>query len=439
MKVLLVTAMVAGGVGGHVRMLARGLVEAGHRVVVACPAEVGERFGLARTGAVVVPVEVGSGLRPVQDLRAVRTLRRLAAGADVVHAHGMRAGALAVLARGPGAGRRVARLRGRLPTLQPHPSEVGAGRPPLVVTVHNAPPTGRRSSLVYELLERVVHAGADLVLGVSPDLVERAGAQGARQVDLAVVPADLTGAVLPAGRPGVRAQIRHRLEIEDGQLLLLTVGRLGAQKRTDEVLLAYQALFAGPAPSPAHGSPPARASASAPAPSPEQRPEGVVLAVVGDGPELGALQQLAADGPGEVHLLGRRDDVAELLAAADVVVSAARWEGQPLWLQEALGAGAPIVATDVGGTGVVVGEAARLVRVGDGTGPGAVRARVETLRDALQEVLGDAGLRADLSDRALRRAGQLPSASEAVTAALEAYARAGGTTYRDRPGNPGRT
>lgn len=437
MKVLLVTALVAGGVGGHVRMLAQGLVEAGHHVVVACPAEVGERFGLARTGAVVVPVEVGSGLRPVQDLGAVRRLRRLAAGADVVHAHGMRAGALVVLARGP-----VARRPGRGRAARRPAPAAGPGLPhlpPLVVTVHNAPPTGRRSALVYELLERAVHAGADLVLGVSPDLVARARARGARQVDLAVVPADLTGAVPPADRPGVRAEIRHRLGIEDGQLLLLTVGRLGAQKRTGEILLAYQELVSGPAPSPAPASPPAPAVGPAPAPAPEQQPDGVVLAVAGDGPELGALQQLAADGPGQVHLLGRRDDVAELLAAADVVVSAARWEGQPLWLQEALGAGAPIVATDVGGTGVVVGAAARLVRVDDGTAPDAVRARVDTLREALQEVLGDAGLRADLSHRARRRAEELPSASEAVTAALEAYARAGGTTYQDRPGDPGRT
>ena len=49
-----------------------------------------------------------------------------------------------------------------------------------------------------------------------------------------------------------------------------------------------------------------------------------------------------------VRLLGRRDDVPDLLAAADVVVVPSSWEGQPLVVQEALRAGAPLVATAVG-------------------------------------------------------------------------------------------
>lgn len=401
MRVLLVTAMVAGGVGGHVRMLARGLVEAGHRVVVASPSEVSESFQLASTGATVVPVEVGNRVRPVHDLQALRHLRRLAAGADVVHAHGMRGGALAALATLAGVG------------------------PPLVVTVHNAPPADRTAARVYGLLERIVHGRADLVLGVSPDLVDRARDQGARQVDLAVVPADLTAVVPRHRRAEVRAAVRRELGLVDGQLLLLTVGRLGAQKRTVEVVAAYQSLVeresggtrAGPA-----------GLAGGVLPS-------VVLAVVGDGPARVDMAAQAAARPGSVHLLGRRDDVPELLAAADVVVSGAQWEGQPLWLQEALGAGAPIVATDVGGTGVVVGDAAVLVRSSDGTGPNAA-ARVRALRDALEQVLVDADLRTTLSASAVRRAGELPTAAEATAAALAAYARVRGTAYPDRAVGP---
>lgn len=422
MRVLLVTAMVAGGVGAHVRMLARGLVAAGHRVVVACPAEVAERFSLGRTGAVVVPLEVGSGVHPAGDLRAVRELRRLAAGADIVHAHGMRAGALAAVA---GAGLRRSGLAPGTDapaTHTPGKTPRRRRRPPLVVTVHNAPPSDTKAALVYDLLERLMHSGADRVLGVSPDLVDRARGRGARQVDLAVVPADLTG-VIPAGRrDAVREAVRSELGLEDGQLLLLTVGRLSAQKRTDEVLAAYQAMVG-------RSSVAAEPIVAAP----------LVLAVAGDGPALTDLQGQAADGPGQVHLLGRRDDVPELLTAADVVVSGAQWEGQPLWLQEALGAGAAIVATDVGGTGVVVGDAAVLVPVAEGAGPEAVAARVGALRDALHTVLDDHGRRAELAARARRRAGELPSADEAVAAALEAYTRAGDTTYPDRPVEPGRT
>lgn len=354
-----------------------------------CPEEVARSFELDRTGASVVPVEVGSGLHPARDLQAVRRLRQLAAGADVVHPHGMRAGALCALA---------------------------GGGPPMVVTVHNAPPTDRRSALVYEMLERLVHARADLVLGVSPDLVDRARARGARGVDLAVVPADLTRLVPPQRRPEVRAALRRELGLVDGQLLLLTVGRLGTQKRTVEVVAAYQSLVGGD-------------------PGGRQIPP-VVLAVAGDGPARVDVAAQAASGPGRVHLLGRRDDVPGLLAAADVVVSGAQWEGQPLWLQEALGAGAPVVATDVGGTRVVVGDAAVLVPVGqDGSDPGGC-ARVRALGEALQQVLDDAQLRSVMADRSLRRARELPTAAQAVEAAEAAYARVRETAYRTGPSDP---
>lgn len=417
MRVLLVTALVAGGVGGHVRMLAQGLVAAGHHVLVACPQEVARTFGLGRTGATVLPVEVGSGLHPTQDLRAVRQLRRLAAGADVVHAHGARAGALSALALVAagrlGPGRAVAAAAAGAP----REGDRAPRRAPLVVTMHNAPPTDRRSALVYGLLERLVHARADLVLGVSPDILDRARARGAGQAGLAVVPAELSRLV-PAHRRGeVRAAVRDELDLVDSQLLLLTVGRLGAQKRTVEVVAAYQSLVEGDA----DGGPAATS---------------VVLAVAGDGPARTDVAAQAASGPGRVHLLGRRDDVPELLAAADVVVSGAQWEGQPLWLQEALGAGVPVVATDVGGTRVVVGDAAVLVPVvGDG-GDTDSRARVQALREALRAVLVDAQLRSTLADRALRRARELPTAAEAVEAAETAYARVRGTAYPDRPVGP---
>jgi glycosyltransferase involved in cell wall biosynthesis len=71
--------------------------------------------------------------------------------------------------------------------------------------------------------------------------------------------------------------------------------------------------------------------------------------VVGDGP---ARTHLACTG--RLELLGGRDDAGELLAAADVVVSASRSEGFPQALVHAMAAGLPVVATDVGGTSELV-------------------------------------------------------------------------------------
>ncbi len=80
-------------------------------------------------------------------------------------------------------------------------------------------------------------------------------------------------------------------------------------------------------------------------------------------PATGRSSRALRDGP--LRLLGVRRDVPDLLGAADVVVVPSRWEGQPLVVQEALRAGAAVVATDAGGTREVTGDAARLVPPGD--------------------------------------------------------------------------
>jgi glycosyltransferase involved in cell wall biosynthesis len=117
-----------------------------------------------------------------------------------------------------------------------------------------------------------------------------------------------------------------------------------------------------------------------------------------------------------VELAGRRDDVADLLAAADVAVSASLWEGQPVFVQEALRAGVPVVATNVGGTGEVTGDAAVLVPVGDAA----------ALADALEALLRDPSARADRGRRSAARAAELPDAAAALEQVRAVHARARG-------------
>jgi glycosyltransferase involved in cell wall biosynthesis len=61
------------------------------------------------------------------------------------------------------------------------------------------------------------------------------------------------------------------------------------------------------------------------------------------------------------ELLGDRNDVPELLCAADVFVLPSRWEGAGSVLIEALALGCPIVATDIPAVRSVVGVAGVLV------------------------------------------------------------------------------
>lgn len=386
-RVLLVTAVVGGGVGRHVRQLAAGLTAVGHQVVVACPAEVAARFDLSATGARVEHVELGSGLRDGWRAGALLALRRVAGGADVVHAHGLRAGAAAALV-------------------------TGRNGPPVVVTSHNAPPAGA-AGLVYAVLERLVCRRADLLLGVSPDLVDRARTRGARATGLAVVPSEVHRPLTDDERASAREDLRRELGLGEDRLVVVAAGRLAPQKRMGVVVRAFQQAVQHLVGADqqvwgrdvGQGSGPAGAGSGEP-----------VLVIAGDGPDAERLRGLAGSGPGEVRWLGRREDVPQLLAAADVVVSASVWEGQPLVLQEALAAGAPIIATDVGGSALVVGDAAVLVS-GDEPAVGSA------LSGALADLLRDSRRREQLSARALDRASQLPSAKDALEDARRHYRR----------------
>lgn len=71
-----------------------------------------------------------------------------------------------------------------------------------------------------------------------------------------------------------------------------------------------------------------------------------------------------------VHFLGHRNDIADLMVAADVLASGSRREGLPGTLIEALAVEVPIVATDLEQVREVVGDTAQLVTVDDHTALG---------------------------------------------------------------------
>jgi len=112
-----------------------------------------------------------------------------------------------------------------------------------------------------------------------------------------------------------------------------------------------------------------------------------VLELIGDGPLTAVARQRARDlGIADrVMFSGLCNDVPSRLAVADVFVLASAWEGLPLSILEAMRAGLPVVASDVGGVAESVNDGVTgfLVPKGDKA----------VLADRLMRLLVDATLR----------------------------------------------
>ncbi|MGW7068424.1 glycosyltransferase family 4 protein [Streptomyces sp. NPDC054855] len=346
------------GSSAHVRSLAAGLAARGVRVTVCAPTEAADAYDLTGTGARHVHVPRSS------DPASVASLRVACADADLVHAHGLHAALRAALA-----------LTGR--------------RTPLVVTWHTrAHADGARARLL-RLLERRVAKAAAVVLGTSSDLVDRARSRGARDARLAPVTFPAPRPVTGAGDDAEDAEgLRHKALAELGAVgrpLIVTLGTLERQRGYDVLLQATRAWrHLDPLP---------------------------LLVIAGEGPERGALQRRIENEGLPVRLVGRRDDVPEMLAAADLVVLPSSWESRSVLAQEALHARVPLVATAVGGIPELVGDAAVLVPYGD----------AEALATAVARLLADPGLRERLKDKGTAQAATWPTEDETVTQVLSVY------------------
>ncbi|HEX4510569.1 MAG TPA: glycosyltransferase [Burkholderiaceae bacterium] len=236
------------------------------------------------------------------------------------------------------------------------------------------------------VVQRWMTRFTDAVFAVSTqlktDLVRHVGLPEARVevlyngVDLGRFGVD-DGAVVEAGSAvgtdvHARAAWHAELGLPPGAFVIGSVGRLVAVKNYGLLLRAC-----------------ARAGLAA---------RRVHVVLVGEGPERAALEA-QAQGLGiaaHVHLVGHRNDVQRLLPAFDLFVLPSLSEGMSNTLLEALAAGVPAVASDVGGNREIVrdGIEGRLFPSED---EGA-------LADALSRLVDDAALRRTLGEAARQRA-----------------------------------
>ncbi len=261
---------------------------------------------------------------------------------------------------------------------------------PLVVSLHGSDVfVAERHRLIGSMARRVF-ARAGAVTACSDDLHHRAVALGADPGSTTTVPYGVD-TVRFAPDAAARAEVRRRLSLGDGPLVV-TAGRLVSKKGFEYLIDATRELR--------HSHP------------------DIAVAIAGEGDLLEALRTRATGLP--VHMLGNQshDDIARLIAAADVVAvpsirdDAGNVDGLPNFALEALASGTPVVATRAGGLpqAITDDENGRLVAERD----------VHGLATAITDVLGRADRGRALGEAA--RARVLRDHSWATTAARMAGA-----------------
>lgn len=202
-----------------------------------------------------------------------------------------------------------------------------AGCPRVLVSIHgsvrdltHAPRSARRSALVH-LLEPATLRMATHLATVCHSAAARPFLDPYRRKLVGVI---TNGVTLPTRSEGRRQETRLVLSLAPDETVFVVVGRLTVEKGHVVLAKALQHL----------GADAAR----------------VTLVLVGDGPDRA---QITA-GYGQVaglrlHMLGRRSDVSDILAAADVFLFPTLHENLSNALLEGMAASLPVIATAVGG------------------------------------------------------------------------------------------
>jgi glycosyltransferase involved in cell wall biosynthesis len=289
-------------------------LERGWSVSVACPSDGWLAAAAAEAGAQVLPWAATRAPGPGVARETARLAQLIGSqDPDLVHLHSAKAGVAGRLA-----------VRGRRATVfQPHAWSF--------LAVDGAV---RAATVRWE---RFAARWTDALVCVS-EAEKQAGLDAGVRAWTRVIPNGVDCSTWTAAGAVDRAAARSRLGLPD-RPLVVCVGRLCDQKGQADLVDAWTTV-----------------RQSVPAPE---------LMLVGDGPGRAQLQSQLA-GVSDIGLVGEREDVAEWLAAADVVAVPSRWDGMALVLLEAMARARSIVATDVAGVvDALPNSAGAVVSAGD--------------------------------------------------------------------------
>jgi len=342
MRILfLSTSMGMGGADSQLLSAAHGMRSRGHEVRIVSLTQLGP-MGLEAQRA-GIPTESLDMRRGVPDPRGLVRLVRLVRAwrPDVLHSHMVHANLMA----------RVLRVITPVPVM--------------VSTIHNIYEGGRLRMAAYRLTNALV----DHVTIVSQAAADRF-------VRERIVPESLL-TVIPNGVDTeqfrripreVGHSLRQSLGLE-GKFVWLAVGRFEIAKDYPNMLRGFARVR-------------------------ERFPQATLL-LVGRGSLQSETERLAQSldlGSG-VRFLGVRDDVVQVMSAADGYVMSSAWEGMPMVLLEAAAAGLPIVTTRVGGNHEVVrdGESGFVVPPRDHEALGRAMLQLMELSETERRSMGDRG------------------------------------------------
>jgi glycosyltransferase involved in cell wall biosynthesis len=349
--------------------LMRAMRERGHEVVGGC-AEGPLLDGVRAEGFRVIALPLVRRVSPLAHIRAFRALVEIlrAEKPDLVHAHMPISGFLA-------------RLAARV-----------AGVPKVAYTCHGFLFNHASSSISHRVASFVMEWTAARVTDVFLTVSE-AEAADARRLCIARHAVAVRNGRDPAifrPDPDARARIRTALGVPEDRVAIIAVSRLVWHKGYPELATAMQSL-------------------------PEAE-----LWVAGErlesdrGADMVAVLREAGLGE-RLRLLGYREDIPALLAAADIFTLPSRFEGLPMSVIEAMLTGLPVVATNVRGPDEQVVDNETGLKVAPGN-PG-------QLATALARLAGDAGLRVRMGQAGRRRALELYDESKVIARTLDLLTR----------------
>jgi glycosyltransferase involved in cell wall biosynthesis len=346
MRILeLCTEFGGGGIARHVLDLSESLREMGHQITCAGSAGVllDKNIDPGFFPLPMVSVSDAGGGVPSRIINAFRCARLLRTRfhrepVDLIHCH---ESAPALVAR-------LATLGMRIPILLTyHGSEPGR--------VRQFGAIGRRCAQTVITPSR--HCAEDLHHrgGVPRDRL--------RVIGLGIYPA-------PEADSSLVSQTRSELLGMDGKTLVVVVARATYQKGLDILVDVVARVL--------------------------QSRNDVRFVIAGDGPLLDSIRVLAREKKvdGHMHFVGHIASPYTLLYAADLFLLTSRWEALPISIVEAMRAGLPVVAADVGGVRELVDSTTgAVVPMGD----------VDGFADDVLRIAADDHLRAQMSGAAFKR------------------------------------